>query len=179
MAMDKNMLKNEIIAAFNNPDNAEQAQGQFADAIKSHILNNATVIGVYSGVIGTTVDPLGAPTIPNYTWGFDSMNGMNQDIGIGIDGLSQWATKIYNALNTLTAKAKDTTQVITLLSSPTIAIPDILDFGDMTNFTEFDQAMGRVAEKIIDTIKTAVIPVTTSVSNTPSATGSVTFGAIT
>lgn len=180
MSLDIQELKEAIIGSFVEPETQEVAQGQFANTTREYILDNAIITGVYTGVLASgSPDPLGMPTA--YTWEFESMEGMAAGIGDDIGSLSDWETKLKEALETLTVKAGEnsaTPPVVELTVPPPSITLTAFSIGDMSQITTFDNAIEHIAEVIINGMLTAVIAEPAAASSSAQGTGTVVYGSI-
>ena len=158
---------------------ATEAQTAFADALKTYILDNLEIAGVYVGVAPTPIPPHPDPLNGAYSWKPTSVtiSGASLLSGAGI-GLNGWISAMQTALQLTVIVGLDTKGKITLMAPTSPVITLLIDFSSKPDTMQ--KAYDLLGAGIVNSIQSGIMnPVTVPATSADGGTGTVTLGALT
>ena len=181
MALDANLLKNEIITAMAETADQQTAHQALADTVMQYILDNAELAGTYVGIIPGT-PPVPDPNSGSHTWAPVSVTLVGAGLATAAaGGVSTW--QLAFELQLLTVTFAGSCVIATVTIPPAMPVSFAMPLNMETNLqnsqpTDQDAAIQIVADCIVETLQSAIFLPASGVS-VAGGSGPVTFGALT
>lgn len=157
MALNAEDLKNELVNAIAEKDNAGDAHDAIASVINGYMNSNLQASGSYTGIIAGT-PPMTDPLAGSYVFSFSGCNIVKELLmSSAASGVASWLLYIGSCLSLMVSSPSDDNGVLTL-TTPLMLAPVVLN-ADFSSAENYQDSMGILADAIVALFASPSLPI--------------------